>query len=148
MIKLANEHLGYYFKRINEAFVARANKSLKKFELTSTQMDILMYLFRNNSTTSTQRDIEKYFNLSHSTVIGVLQRLTEKGYITVEQSLDDKRQRNVNLTQKAFEVKQYILNHRQKIQNSFAENFSESELESLVKSLKKVYDILQKECEK
>ena len=88
---MASEHLGYYFKRINEAFVARTNKSLKKFNL---------------------------------------------------------RQRNVNLTQKAFEVKQYILNHRQKIQNSFSENFSESELESLVKSLKKVYDILQKECEK
>ena len=145
---MANEHLGYYFKRINEAFVARANKSLKKFELTSTQMDILMYLFRNNSATSTQRDIEKYFNLSHSTVIGVLQRLTEKGYITIERSLDDKRQRNVNLTQKAFEVKEYIINHRQKIQNSFAESFSESELKSLVESLKKVYDILQKECEK
>ena len=107
-----------------------------------------MYLFHSAESKTTQRDIEKYYNLSHSTVIGVLQRLTEKGYIAVEQSLDDKRQRNVNLTQKAYEVKQYILNHRQKIQNSFSENFSESELESLVKSLKKVYDILQKECEK
>lgn len=145
---MASEHLGYHFKRINEAFVARTNKSLKKFNLTSTQMDILMYLFHSAENKTTQRDIEKYYNLSHSTVIGVLQRLTEKGYITVEQSLDDKRQRNVNLTQKAFEVKQYILNHRQKIQNSFSENFSESELSSLVESLKKVYDILQKECEK
>lgn len=145
---MANEHLGYYFKRINEAFVARTNKSLKKFNLTSTQMDILMYLFRSGENQATQRDIEKYYNLSHSTIIGVLQRLTEKGYITVEQSLDDKRQRNVNLTPKAYEVKQYILNHRQKIQNNFAESFSEAELKSLIESLKKVYDILQKECEK
>ena len=142
---MQKEHLGYYFKKINEAFVSNRNKTLKEKGLTSTQMDFLVYLFRHNDVT--QRELEVYFGLSHSTVIGIVKRLAEKGYIVVEQNEEDKRQRNILLTEKAYDIQKGMIKRRENDQKKFEKYMSAQEIADLIKELKKVYDILQKEEE-
>lgn len=142
---MQKEHLGYYFKKINEAFVSRRNKGLKESGLTSTQMDFLVYMFRHNDVT--QRELERYFGLSHSTVIGIVKRLAEKGYIVVEQNEEDKRQRNILLTEKAYDIQKGMIKRRENDQKKFEKYMSAQEIADLIKELKKVYDILQKEEE-
>ena len=145
VIILQKEHLGYYFKKINEAFVSRRNKALKESGLTSTQMDFLVYMFRHGETT--QRELEVYFGLSHSTVIGIVQRLADKGYIVVEKCENDKRQRNLLLTEKAQQMKKDAVKRRENDQKKFEKYMTREEISNLTEELKKVYDILQKEEE-
>ena len=142
---MQKEHLGYYFKKINEAFVSRRNKGLKESGLTSTQMDFLVYMFRHNDVT--QRELERYFGLSHSTVIGIVKRLSEKGYIVVEQNEEDKRQRNIALTEKAYDIQKGMIKRRENDQKKFEKHMTKEEISNLIQELKKVYDILQKEEE-
>lgn len=142
---MQKEHLGYYFKKINEAFVSNRNKTLKEKGLTSTQMDFLVYLFRHNDVT--QRELEVYFGLSHSTVIGIVKRLAEKGYIVVEQNEEDKRQRNILLTEKAYDIQKGMIKRRENDQKKFEKYMSAQEIADLIRELKRVYDILQKEEE-
>ena len=142
---MQKEHLGYYFKKINEAFVSRRNKALKESGLTSSQMDFLVYLFRHGD--ATQRELEVYFGLSHSTVIGIVQRLVEKGYVVVEKDNNDKRQRNLLLTEKACQMKKDAVKRREKDQKKFEKYMTKEEIRNLIEELKKVYDILLKEEE-
>lgn len=142
---MQKEHLGYYFKKINEAFVSRRNKGLKESGLTSSQMDFLMYMFCHGNTT--QRELEVYFGLSHSTVIGIVQRLVDKGYVIVQKDEADKRQRNLLLTEKANQMKKDAVKRRENDQKKFEKYMTKEEISNLIQELKKVYDILQKEEE-
>ena len=144
---LQPEPLGYYIKKIHQTFVSQSNKSLKKFGLTSSQLDILVYLLRHSDRVCTQREIEKYYGLSHATVIGTLQRLIDKGYINVYASEEDKRQRNVFLTDLAFEIEEEMVKEWENNYNKFKRHMSEEEIENLVEGLKKVYIILQEDDE-
>lgn len=135
----------YYFKRIHEAFVLDSNRNLKKVGLTSSQMDILIYLFLNEGKTITQRDIEKYFGLTHSTVIGILKRLAEKEYIYVNTDENDRRQRIVNLDKKSFKVKEDFLIEREKRINRFKDKLTKEEADTLINLLGKVYSVLKEE---
>lgn len=135
----------YYFKRIHEAFVLESNRNLKKVGLTSSQMDILIYLFINEGKIITQRDIEKHFGLTHSTVIGILKRLAEKEYIYVKTDENDRRQRIVNLDKKSFKVKEDFLIEREKRINRFKDKLTKEEADTLINLLGKVYSVLKEE---
>ena len=143
--KLAQRDLPYYFKKIHEAFVLKSNRNLKKVGLTSSQMDILIYLFHNEGKIVTQRDIEKYFGLTHSTVIGILKRLADKKYIYIIASEDDRRQRIVKLDENSLKVKEDFLIERQKRINRFKDKLTDEETDTLIRLLDKVYSVLKEE---
>lgn len=139
--------LGYRFKRIHECFKANGNRRAKKFELTKTQMDILHYLFKNNEKEITQRELEVHFSIKHSTVIGILGRMEKNGFIKISVCENDRRQRKVELLDKAFDVRAECKLSHEYIENKFKENFSREELECFTKLLDKTYDILKGDTE-
>lgn len=138
-------HLGYYLKLTHEHFVSDKNRRLKKFGITSSQMDVLLYLLRFEDKVVTQRDVEKHFGLTHSTVIGILKRLCAKGYIVVEKSPDDKRQRNISVTQKAFAIKGFMQSDRDRFDKLIEERMGSKEYEALLLGMKKFYSILRED---
>lgn len=144
---MTSEHLQYYFKLVHESIVSYANKQLKRLDITSSQMDILFYLFANEDKENTQRDIEKHYSLSHSTVIGLLQRLKEKGYITVSQSESDKRQRIVRITKKGELLKDEVIFEKERWEKILEESLGKDKIELLAETVKEMYDIIQKEIE-
>ena len=75
------ENLEFYFKRINDAMISYANNELKELDLTFSQMEVISFLIENKDKKIYQKDIERYFNLSHPTVIGLLKRLKTKELI-------------------------------------------------------------------
>lgn len=139
--------LGYRFKRIHECFKANGNRRAKKFELTKTQMDILHYLFRNAEKEVTQRELEVHFSIKHSTVIGILGRMEKNGFIKISVCENDRRQRKVELLDKAFDVRAECKINHEYIENKFKEKFSREELECFKGLLDKTYDILKEDTE-
>ena len=88
-------------KMIQKTFEARRNKHLSKYNLTSSQQEILFYLGFHEGEPIHQREIEKWFRLKNPTVTGILNRLEEKGFIVRKTKENDKRFRMIELTEKS-----------------------------------------------
>ena len=88
-------------KMIHKTFEERRNKHLVKYNLTSSQQEILFYLGFHEGEPIHQREIEKWFHLKNPTVTGILNRLEEKGFIVRKTKEDDKRFRMIELTDKS-----------------------------------------------
>ena len=139
--------LGYRFKKIHDCFKANGNKRAKKFELTKMQMDILHYLFKNGDKQVTQRELEVQFSIKHSTVIGILGRMEKNGFIKISVCENDRRQRRIELLEKAYDVRAECKLHHDYIENKFRKNFSEEEIQCLTTLLDKTYKILKEDTE-
>ncbi len=70
-----------YFKKIHNQLEAGFNKVYKRYGLTSTQLDILMYLSKKTDREITLTDIAAHFEVKHTSVIHVLKLLEQKGFI-------------------------------------------------------------------
>lgn len=88
-------------KMIHKTFEERRNKHLLKYNLTSSQQEILFYLGFHEGEPIHQREIEKWFHLKNPTVTGILNRLEEKGFIVRKTAESDKRFRIIELTDKS-----------------------------------------------
>ena len=88
-------------KMIQNTFEERRNKHLLKYNLTSSQQEILFYLGFHEGKPIHQREIEKWFRLKNPTVTGILNRLEEKDFIVRKTSESDKRFRVIELTEKS-----------------------------------------------
>ena len=88
-------------KMIQKTFEERRNKHLSKYNLTSSQQEILFYLGFHEGEPIHQREIEKWFRLKNPTVTGILNRLEEMGFIVRKTKENDKRFRMIELTEKS-----------------------------------------------
>lgn len=136
------DDLGHKFRIIHECFKANGNARMKKFDLTQIQMNILGYLFVHGDGV-TQREIEKHFELKHSTVIGILGRMEKNGFIKLSVSPSDKRQRIITILPKAHDVRSTCDTERSYIEEMFNSSLSKEELSTLRELLDKVCNILK-----
>lgn len=67
--------------------------------ITSTQMSILQYMAQHEQDIINQRDLQEAFNLSKSTVSGIVQRLQQHGFIDVIPMPNDKRYKQLVFNQ-------------------------------------------------
>ncbi len=90
-------------KMIHNLFEERRNRQLNKYNLTSSQMDVIIYLGLRDIEGKDihQREIEKAFRLKNPTVTGILNRLEEKGLIVRKTNVADRRYRIIELTEKS-----------------------------------------------
>ena len=93
------------------------NRILEKNHITSSQSMAMFYLFHHKNKEVSPIDIEKKFNLSHPTILGILKRLSEKGFIRIEKSSKDSRFRIVTLTKKGIEIEKEITLAFENIEN-------------------------------
>ena len=69
------------------------------FILTMAQCRVLTYLSSRGGQ-ATQKEIEVFLEVSHPTVVGIVSRMEQNGYVTSWPS-EDKRNKNVKLTPQA-----------------------------------------------
>ena len=73
--------------QLGRALVKYRNKKAAAFGLTSVQLDVLVFLLKNQEKGEiNQLDVKNFFMLSHPAVTGIIQRIEEKGLITRVQS--------------------------------------------------------------
>ena len=70
-----------------------------KLRVTAPQCRLLMYLDSQGGEPVSQRELEHYLGVSHTTVKGLLQRLEEKGYVRTAFDSADKRVKHAYLTE-------------------------------------------------
>ncbi len=130
--------IGFLIKQINNNYEKELNERLKVLGLTSSQCEVLDFLFSSNKDEVTQRDIERALCLKNPTVTGLLKRLDEKGFVLVVSSNTDKRCKNVYLTEKAYDIQRRMEAERRQMDKTLTLGLSRREVDALEKMLEKV----------
>ena len=125
-------------KIIFKKFLCNNNKYNvnKEFLPTPTQMQIIAYIMAHENEEIYQKDIEKHFNLSHPTVIGILKRLQSKDLIIIKRSEKDKRKRNIILTKKVTDSEEKMYAKKNAIEEHIKSLLSDEEISELERLLK------------
>lgn len=130
--------IGFLIRQINNVYEKDFNQMLKRIGITSSQCEVLDYLFHTSKEEVTQRDIEKHLNLKNPTVTGILKRLEENGFVFIVPSSKDKRCKNIYLTEKAFDIQRKMEASRKKSDKMLTLGMREKEIQALEKMLEKV----------
>ena len=141
---MENFIIGKLIKQLHIALENNFNKFSKKYKLTSSQMDILIFLLHNEDKIVNQRDIENFLSLSNPTIAGTLLRLEKKGFIIRKISYKDKRYKEIYLTDKSRELKDIIFKYIRDNDNKMFSNMSEEEKENLKNIITKILNNIQK----
>lgn len=91
--------VGYLIKSINDKLAARTDAELKQFNLTMSQCRVFLYLSSRGGQ-ATQKEIEIFLDVAHPTVVGLVSRMEQNGYVTCW-PCEDGRNKYVKLTPQA-----------------------------------------------
>ncbi|TXJ20306.1 MarR family transcriptional regulator [Brachyspira aalborgi] len=141
---MENFIIGKLIKQLHIALENNFNKFSKKYKLTSSQMDILIFLLHNEDKIVNQRDIENFLSLSNPTIAGTLLRLEKNGFIIRKISSKDKRYKEIYLTDKSRELEDIIFKYIRDNDNKMFSNMSEEEKENLKNIITKILNNIQK----
>lgn len=133
-----NQPIGFIVKQINNVYEKELNERLRKIGITSSQCAVLDYLFRTNKEEVSQRDVEKNLNLKNPTVTGILKRLDEKGYILCVPNANDRRKKNIYLTEKAYDIQRRMDADRRKLDRELTRGMTKREENALRRNLEKL----------
>lgn len=89
--------IGGIIKYISDKVRQKADNNLKDHNVTLSQVRILNFLWRQEGSCS-QKQIENFLQVSHPTVVGLVSRMEQSGYIHTSVSSDDKRNKIVTVT--------------------------------------------------
>ncbi len=96
-------------------------------DLTSSQIQLLMYMIFHNDRTIYPIDLQQKFQLSKATVSGLLKRLQEKGYIEFQVSKTDNRYKEIIVLEKAYTVKNTLKEKTTEIEKIMFDGFTNDE---------------------
>lgn len=99
---MSEKAVGFLIKNINDKLKTRADADMKKYNLTFAQSRVFGFL-RHRGGQATQKEIELHLEVSHPTVVGIVSRMEQNGYVTTWTG-SDRRNKMVQLTSKAEQL--------------------------------------------
>ncbi len=112
----------FLLAKANQGAQGLFKKKLKSYGLTPVQHLILEALWNEDRLTA--GDIVKRLVLDHATVSGVVDRMSDSGWIVKEIDREDKRYIRVHLSKKARKLKDSLIHERERSNEELLENLS------------------------
>ena len=138
---MPNKDVGYLIKSINDKLKVKADADLKRYDLTFAQSRVFAYL-QEKGGQATQKEIEVFLDVSHPTVVGIVSRMEQNGYVTCWQD-EDKRNKNVKLTSKARSLGMDMEQHMLENEKHLLAPLNEAETAQLKQLLIQIYNHLE-----
>lgn len=82
---------------LSNTIIYNRNKHLEALGLTASQADAMKFFLENEN--STIKALKETMDITHQTAQGIVSRLIEKGFLTTQQSQDDKRYQIIHVTE-------------------------------------------------
>jgi DNA-binding MarR family transcriptional regulator len=136
-----HRHLGGYFHAISNALSQRMQQSCEALGLTSTQSVFLHHIWYREhilQQPTHAKDLESFFEIKHSTVSGVLQRMEAAGFLTLQASDTDRRCKTIHLTELAEATHAKAEQHIQEIEDLLLQGMTETDVAEFRRLLKLV----------
>lgn len=128
---------GYLFKHIQHQIKERMNYEMKDCNLTS-QQGYVLYILEQNGGSLSQKEIEDKLNVSHPTIVGIITRMENNGFVKTHLLETDRRIKIVELTDIAYQFKETVERNRSKLNEDIVKDMSEEEQATLEKLLERV----------
>ncbi len=139
---MPKKDIGYFIKNINDRLKVKADAEMKRYGLTLSQSRVLAFLHERGGV-ATQKEIEIFLEVSHPTVVGIVSRMEQNGYLACRIDEGDKRNKLVALTKKAeafgADMERSILANEKRLLASL----SEADVEHLRRMLCVMYNNLE-----
>lgn len=90
---------GFFIKRIYTTLEKRVNNELRESNLTIAQVLALLALNSRTDGKLSLKELEKELSLAQPTVVGIVSRLEQKGFIEYCYDADDKRVKLARITE-------------------------------------------------
>ncbi|MBR6405474.1 MAG: MarR family transcriptional regulator [Lachnospiraceae bacterium] len=130
------ETCGMLVKQVYDAVGKKLNNSLRETGLTHVQLGVLIALEHTEEKQLRLKEIEKIFHVSQPTVVGVVDRLEEKGLIRTIRDPSDKRVRLAELTESGLEKCRHEYEVLTDTDELMVQGLSEKEQEELRRMLR------------
>ncbi|MGN1048527.1 MAG: MarR family winged helix-turn-helix transcriptional regulator [Eubacteriales bacterium] len=139
---MPEEDIGYLLKNINDKLKVKADADLKSFHLTLAQSRVLAFL-NDSGGSATQKEIEVYLRVSHPTVVGIVSRMEQNGYVSARLDQSDKRNKIVQLTEQAENIGKDMLRNIRDNERKMLHSLTETEVGQLRRMLGIIYKNLE-----
>lgn len=141
VIWMPSTDIDYLIFNISKLYTENTNINLKKYNVTFSDMSFLFKLHENGK--MNQKELAESKNLNTATITRALNRLEKKGFVKRENDSNDKRKKNIFLTQKGKEIVSDILIEHETFKKEIFKDFSSEEFLELVKYLNKLSESLE-----
>ena len=133
------EEIVFLIKFIDKQLKADFQSRLSEYGLTSQQGRLLFYISCNNKNGQKVRqvDIEKHFQLTKSTVHGLIDRMEKAGLVIKVK--EDKNQ-YIEISEKTKGILHNVFEKRTEVLDKMLDGVSEEEIETLHGLLCKIYE--------
>ena len=133
------EELVFLIRIIDKEFKKDFERRLSNYGLTAQQGRLLFYINWNiiNGKNVRQVDIEKHFQLTKSTVHGLVNRM-EKANLIIKNK--DKNNQFIEISDDCKKILEDVFNRRVECLNKMMDGVSDEEVEILHKLLMKIYE--------
>ena len=132
--------------RITALYVDKvATPVLEPFGLSLAQYKIVGYLYRAPKGTVTTAELEEYFQMSHSTSVGLLNSLETNGFIWRKKTSGSGRSKVIFLTEKAMDIRNEIEAAGDRIEQKFTERLTDEETKMYILISRKILDMKESE---
>ncbi len=138
---------GWLVKRMASRMEQNINNFLKPYNITSMQSWVVLYLKTPNNC-FTYKELEKQFEVSQPTMVGILSRLEQKNMIIVSSDEKDRRIKKVRLSSEGAELIVALRQHLDAAEDKIVSDFSEKERETFHLLLEKSYRNIMESEEK
>ena len=132
---------------IDKVFKADFQSRLSEYGLTSQQGRLLFYISWNkkNGRKIRQVDIENHYQLTKSTVHGLVDRMEKAGLVY---KIKDGTNQYIEISEKTEGILMYVFDKRNEVLDKMLNNVSNEEIETLHQLLCKIYENRDKGGEK
>ena len=132
------EELLFLIKNIDKEFRKDFERRLSEYGLTAQQGRVLFYINYSNMNDKQIRqcDIEKHFNLTKSTVSGLIDRM-EKADLVYKKK--DGPNQYIEISEKTKGIIMHVFNKRNEVLDKMLNGLNEEEVETVHQLLSKIY---------
>lgn len=134
---MAEQDYGLMIKQISDRMSATADASFSRHGLTSSQANVLGYLSARGGE-ATQKEIAGHLGVAHTTVLGLVARLTQAGFLSWYPGKSDKRSRVICMTEQAWKLDAILARERQEHEARLVSGLDAREREEFRRILEKV----------
>lgn len=126
-------------RRVNDKIRQVSDAAFSEYNLTGPQVGYIGYILDEGGAIP-QNELEKKARVSHPTIVGVVNRLQEKGYVEILMDKKDRRKRIIRLTDSAENVLQQLKKKYAEMSSALLKGLSNEEIKELDRLLQKLDD--------
>lgn len=137
-----NEDIGYLIHKIDNKIKTNIDNHFKIHDLTFSQSQVLHLLGKNGGTVN-QKQLQTMMNVSHPTMVGLVQRLEANGFVTTAPDNLDRRNKIVSITEEAIKFKEEMVKSGEKFNRTMLEGINDEELSVVTSVLNKMIENIE-----